>query len=201
MVSFCGFAPRLRPTRFRLAALPRSLVAWDLDNVRPPLFRESAQSLLTGLGALTDLQGAHVVLAGNTWTITKLLGEDSARKRRECDALIQWGEERGMRIEAVETQRRRQAVDRQLSSSIMEFLSQTSEQPTIVVISNDSDFQNIIAYAGQSATTITAGTCRPTRNANAAWKAPNAKLARVADRTIRIEWINGMTCKLIELMQ
>ena len=91
--------------------LPRrtTLVAWDVDNIRPRpgQFGSSVKSVLcapqvTLVGGSTD-----VVLAANTRTLSQIVPD-----REEIDELIRWGLAEGLRVEVIETEQRRQAVDR-----------------------------------------------------------------------------------------
>ena len=91
----------------------------------------------------------------------------------------------------VETERRRQAVDRLIVQAIVDWVEGGGgrrRRRRLVVISNDSDFADILKYAGERGVeTMVVGTCKPTRNSNAATRKPNSKLSRAAARTIRID--------------
>ena len=169
--------------------LPRrtTLVAWDVDNIRPRpgQFGSSVKSVLcapqvTLVGGSTD-----VVLAANTRTLSQIVPD-----REEIDELIRWGLAEGLRVEVIETEQRRQAVDRVLTQRIIDFAdSNHSEELCLYVVSNDSDFAPVLAYAGTldpSMSIATVGTCRPSKNSNAQTRKPNAAISKVAHRTLAI---------------
>lgn len=165
---------------------PEVLVAWDLDNVRPTA--DQIKGFLAAPYIDLGRRETDVLLAANSWTLSKVFPQ----ARDQIDALIRWGDDQNVGIEVIETERRRQAVDRVLTQRILEFAELNTRASMIFVVSNDSDFAPILRYARSMRpciTTITVGTCRPSRNANAMTKKPNVRLSDAADRTLRITWV------------
>ncbi len=166
-----------------------TFICWDLDNIRPPdeaYFGSAVQAVLATLVRSAAGADVHtdVLIAGNSWTFSKVLNKEG---RTEIDRVVGWGASEGMRIQIVETERRRQAVDRLIVQAIVEWVEGGGGR-RLVVISNDSDFADILKYAGERGVdTVVVGTCKPTRNSNAATRKPNSKLSQAAARTIRIE--------------
>jgi len=179
------------------------LVAWDLDNVRPRpgRFGSSVKSILlapqlTLVGGSTD-----VVLAANTRTISQIIPD-----REEIAELTRWGTGTGLCVEVVETEQRRQAVDRVLTQRIIDFVDSndsTTEELYLYVVSNDSDFAPVLRYARSldpTMSVVTVGTCRRSKNANAHTRKPNAAISKVAHRTLVIaNWGDSKTLVVTEL--
>jgi hypothetical protein len=181
-----------RTTRTTTNARRRALVAWDLDNIRPR--PGSLGAVLTSILSAAELglvRGASdVVLVANTRTLSQIILDEE-----EIRELTRWGTGRGIHVEVVATEQRRQAADRVLTQRIIDFAESNSksnsdmDQLYLYVVSNDSDFAPVLEYARSLDPTmavVAIGTCRPSKNANAHTRKPNAAISKVAHRTLVI---------------
>lgn len=185
-----------RTTRTTTNARRRALVAWDLDNIRPR--PGSLGAVLTSILSAAELglvRGASdVVLVANTRTLSQIILDGE-----EIRELTRWGTGRGIHVEVVATEQRRQAADRVLTQRIIDFAESNSksnsksnsdmDQLYLYVVSNDSDFAPVLEYARSLDPTmavVAIGTCRPSKNANAHTRKPNAAISKVAHRTLAI---------------
>ena len=177
----CDELPELLSTS--MCDQKRAFIAWDVDNIRPPdgEFWRGVQAVLSRLVGPGEADAdTEVVIAANSWTWNRVLADatDPTDKANKLDDLVRWGASEGMRIDIVETERRRQAVDRVLEQRIIHWVDRLVRDRAsnrVFVVSNDSDFERVLKYTKSTAVTTVVGTCKPSLNSNAARKKPNVR--------------------------
>lgn len=165
------------------------MVVWDVDNVFPQTVGFLQRVIDVVVGQLCVDKAVDVVLAGNIYT-TQRLCEISGLKPEDMVDLIQTtgrGTDPSIRVEFVETPKRKNAVDRALEQRMIQF-SEMVPGGHVYCISNDGDFANTLGYCSYKGSHVTSiGTIKGTKNANWRSKRHNKKLIEASDDAWRLE--------------
>jgi len=165
------------------------MLAWDVDNIFPHTVVCMQHVIDVIVEKLCHDKAVDVILAGNIYT-TQRLCELSGLEPDQLEDSIHAGTRVGpqiRRVEFIQTERRRNAVDRVLEQRMIQF-SERVPDGHVHCISNDGDFANTLGYCSYKGVHVTSiGTVKRTKNANWRSKRHNMKLVEASDDAWRLD--------------